>query len=385
MELKVRLGDRSLRITRGDFIKLIAGCGVALGLYGFTRWTANSTALLDTELDLKEASYYQELDGKVVQCKLCFRECVIPPKGIGNCTNRRNMEGRLYNVVYEKPCAVHVDPIEKEPQFHMLPGSRIFCIGTSGCNFRCNFCHNWSISTKPLEETAYFDLPCIEIVNQALGYKANISFTYNEPTVAYEYMYDTFKLASEKGIRNIFHTNGGMNPEALSELLRYVDAVTVDLKAFSAEFYRSTSTSDLSPVLETLKVVKEKGAWLEIVNLMIPTLNDDLALVREMCLWILENLGHEIPLHFNRFSPAYKLKNLPPTPVETLEEARKIAMDLGLSYVYVGNVPGHPANSTYCPECQEVVIGRTHFTVHENRLKEGACRFCGHEIPGIWS
>jgi len=376
---------RSRRLTRRDFIKLIAGCGVALGLYGFKEWTAEPTAPLGHTLDLKEARHYRRLDGEGVQCGLCFRRCYIPPGGTGFCTNRRNVDGRLYNVVYEKPCAVHIDPVEKEPQFHMLPGSGIFCIGTSGCNFKCIFCHNWSISTKPLEETGYANLPCTEVVNRALSYEAGISFTYNEPTVAYEYMYDAFKLAREKGVKTLFHTNGGMDPNALGELLEYVDAVTVDLKAFSAGFYRITSTSDLFPVLETLKIAKDKGVWLEIVNLIIPTFNDDLALVKEMCLWIVKNIGYEAPLHFNRFFPAYKLQNLPPTPVETLEEARKIAVDIGLSYVYVGNVPGHPANSTFCPGCQKVVIRRSHFTVLENNVKEGACEFCGYEIPGIWS
>lgn len=365
-------------------MKLLAACGIGLGLYTLGSMPKSETPQSPLLPYKRPASHYRKLSESTVQCELCFRRCVILNGGSGHCTNRRNEEGRLYNVVYERPCAVHIDPIEKEPQYHMLPGSRILCIGTAGCNFKCIFCQNWPLSTRPIEDTGYVDFPCEEIVRQASRSSLSISFTYNEPTVAYEYLHDTAKLARETGVRSLFHTNGGMNPEALRDLLRYVNAVTVDLKAFHAGFYKITSTSDLAPVLENLKVIKQHNVWLEIVNLIIPTLNDEMNVIREMCVWIRENLGENVPLHFNRFFPAYRLQNLLPTPVETLEAARKIALDEGLLYVYIGNVPGHSANSTFCPSCGERIIHRKHFSVLENSVKDGMCRFCGHRIPGIW-
>ncbi len=211
-----------------------------------------------------------------------------------------------------------------------------------------------------------------------------VSFTYNEPTVFYEQMFDTARLAREQGLRALFHTNGSMNPEPLSALLEHMDAVTVDLKAFTAEFYQQVSSSELWPVLRTLENVRKAGKHLEIVNLVIPTKNDDLDDIRRMCVWIKETLGDEVPLHFTRFSPAYKLTNLPPTAVETLEAAAGIADEEGLQYVYVGNIPGHERNSTFCPQCGERIIHRIHFSVVSRDIEQGKCRFCGHEIPGIW-
>jgi len=371
-------------LSRRGFMKLLVGCTVALGLYALGSMPKSESPPSPLLPYKRPASHYRKLSNSIVQCELCFRRCLIPNGGAGHCTNRRNEDGRLYNVVYERPCAVQIDPIEKEPQFHMLPGSHILCLGTAGCNFKCSFCQNWPISTRSIEETGYLDFPCEDVVRQASRSSLSISFTYNEPTVAYEYLHDTVKLARDVGVRSLFHTNGGMNPDALRDLLRYVDAVTVDLKGFSAGFYRATSTSDLAPVLETLKIIKQHKIWFEIVNLVIPTLNDDLKMIREMCVWIRDNLGEDVPLHFNRFFPAYKLQNLPPTPIETLEAARRIALEEQLSYVYIGNVPGHVANSTFCPSCGARIIHRKHFSVIENSVREGSCGSCGHKIPGIW-
>lgn len=337
------------------------------------------------ERNLTEARYYQKLSGNFVQCNLCFRRCTIPDGGRGYCGVRENRKGILYTLVYGKPSAVHVDPIEKEPLHHFLPGGRILCIGTAGCNFKCSFCHNWHLAASLPEEIRKYDLPPEKIVEMALEHEVEaISFTYNEPTIFYEYMYDVSKLAKEKGLRVVFHTNGAMNSEPLRELLKYVDAVTVDLKAFTAEFYKVTSFSKLEPVLNTLKILKEEGVWFEIVNLVIPTQNDDMENIREMCIWIKDNLGGDVPVHFSRFSPAYKLTMLPPTPVETLEDARKICLDSGMNYVNIGNVPGHEANSLFCPKCGKKLIHRIHFTVLGNNLKDGKCPSCGHEIPGVW-
>jgi len=345
---------------------------------------------------LRKAMYYSTLDGKTVQCQLCFRRCTIPDGQRGFCTNRKNINGTLYTLIYGKPCALQIDPVEKEPLFHVLPGSSIFCIGTTGCNFRCSFCQNWQISQKSLEEVEYVEFSPQELVEMALDYNCTgFHFTYNEPTVFYEYMYDIARIARNRGLTVAFHSNGAMNPEPLRELLKLMDAVTVDLKSFTDEFYEyvteqavsgpfKPSSPALGSVLTTLKIIREEGVWLEIVNLVIPTLNDDVEKIREMCVWIRDNLGSDVPLHFNRFFPACKLTKLPPTPVENLEKAREIAVEVGLKYVYIGNTPGHEANSLFCPQCKHPLITRFHFTVLENNLEKGRCRFCGYEIPGIW-
>ncbi len=334
---------------------------------------------------LREAMFYKVLAGDEVQCQMCFRKCIIPEGRRGACRNRENRKGKLYSVVYGRPSAVHIDPVEKEPQYHFLPGSEILCIGTAGCNFRCRHCHNWHLSQRSIEEMAYvYDLMPEKAVEQALKNKIpTMSFTYNEPTSFYEYVYDIAKLAKEKGLRIIWHSNGALNPAPLKELLKYTDGVTIDLKGFSQRAY-DNSSAELEPVLRTLKIIKKEGKWLEIVNLVIPTINDDLEEIRKMCIWIKENLGVDVPLHFSRFFPAYRLTQLPPTPISTLEKAYEIARKVGLNYVSIGNVPGHKYNSTFCPKCGKKLIHRTHFMVLSNNIEDGKCRFCGQEIPGIW-
>ena len=345
-----------------------------------------SSETADGELTLTPARFWRKLPGNVVQCELCFRNCTIAEGQRGYCRVRENRGGRLYTLVYGRLAGFDLATIEKEPMYHVLPGHRNLGVFTAGCNFRCSFCHNWHVATKGPEEVRSLPLPPDELVGMALEKGCrSISFTINEPTVFYEYMYDTAAIAREKGLITLFHTNGAMNREPLKELLRQMDAVCVDLKGFTGQFFRETSFSELEPVLETLKTVKEAGVWFEIVNLMIPTLNDDLAQTREMCRWIKENLGEEVPVHFNRFFPAYKLTRLPPTPIETLEKAREIAIEEGLRYVTIGNVPGHEFNSTYCPMCNNTLVKRVHFSVLENNIEDGRCRYCGHRIPGVWN
>jgi len=334
---------------------------------------------------LHEARYYRQLDDDWVQCQVCFRGCTVPEGGRGFCRNKVNLGGRYYTLVYGRPSALQIDPIEKEPSFHMLPGATIFCTGTASCNNRCKFCHNWHLSQRSFEEIDHTLLSPQETVELAgqRGCHA-VSFTYNEPTVFYEHMFDVAQAAKEAGLRALFHTNGGMNEEPLAALLEYMDAVTVDLKAFTPEFYREVSSSELEPVLRTLQQIHGSGVHLEIVNLVVPTLNDDLDDIRRMCRWIGETLSVEVPLHLNRFHPAYKLTALPPTPIETLDSAAQIADEEGLQYVYVGNCPGHERNSTFCPRCGERIIERVHFAVLSLDVEAGGCRFCGHPIPGIW-
>lgn len=338
-------------------------------------------------LSLVEARHYRAIEGGSLQCLVCFRLCVIRPGDRGFCGTRENRGGTLYTLVYGQAGALQVDPIEKEPLYHVLPGSRILGMGTASCNFRCSFCHNWSLTQRLPEQITSRPLTPEELIGLALERDIDIiSFTYNEPTIHYEFIYDVARLAGEHGVRVMFHTNGSMNPELLEELLPHVMAVTVDLKAFTADFYQDVSFSDIGPVLDTLKVLSGWDGWVEVVNLIIPGLNDDMDDVQDLSRWLLDLFGPDIPLHFNRFIPAYRLSSLEPTPVATLEEARRIARDLGLNHVYIGNVPGHPANSTYCPVTGQPVILRQHFAVVENQLgQDGTCPHCGGIIPGLWS
>jgi pyruvate formate lyase activating enzyme len=335
--------------------------------------------------ELREALYYLRGNGDLIQCQMCWRQCAVAEGKRGFCRNKVNLGGRYYTLVYGRPSALQIDPVEKEPHFHMLPGGTIFCTGTASCNNRCKFCHNWHLSQRSFEEIEHVEMSPAQTVALAQEYECDaVSFTYNEPTVFYEHMYDTARLAKGAGLGTLFHTNGGINEEPLAGLLTYMDAVTVDLKGFTPEFYQEVSASRLEPVLRTLEQIHHGSAHLEIVNLMVPTLNDDLDDVRRMCHWIRDTLSEEVPLHFTRFHPAYKLTSLPPTPLGTLESAAQVADEEGLHYVYIGNYPGHHRNSTYCPACGKRIIGRVHFSVMSLDVVEGKCRFCGHPVPGIW-
>ncbi|MDI6783431.1 MAG: AmmeMemoRadiSam system radical SAM enzyme [bacterium] len=334
-----------------------------------------------------EARYYKKLAQSAVLCQLCFRQCSIPTGKRGFCRNRENQQGTLYTLVYNRPCAIQIDPIEKEPAFHMLPGSTILCIGTAGCNFRCQFCHNWHMSMFTVEETDTYEITPEEIAERATRKGCRtLSFTYNEPTVFYEFMFDIVQAGRKRGLRALVHTNGAMAEEPLKDLLKYMDAVTVDFKSINPSFYRNLpENADITPVLRNLKLIRQLKKQLELVNLVIPTWNDNMQDVEKMCSWVKENLGTDVPIHFNRFSPAYKLKNVPHTPVTTLETIYAVAKKHGLQYVYIGNVPGHKNNSTYCPKCKKLLLGRYHFSVLENNLKDGKCKFCGYPISGIWT
>lgn len=323
--------------------------------------------------------------GKKVQCELCPTECVLEDYQVGGCRVRINKGGILYSLVYGKPCAIAIDPIEKKPFYHFLPATTSFSIATAGCVLGCKFCQNWQISQAKPEETDNHELPPDEVVRQALFYNCNsITYTYTEPTVFYEYMYDTAHLSRRFNIKNAMHTCGYIKEKPLRALSRYMDAADVDLKAFTEDFYSRICGGRLKPVLDTLVVLKEEGVWLEITNLIVPTLNDDMKKIREMCQWIMKNLGPDVPLHFSRFFPQYKLKDLPPTPFEILRDARNTAMNEGLRYVYIGNIRSE-AENTYCPRCKNLLIERIGYFVRQNNITRGRCRFCNTIIPGVWS
>lgn len=336
---------------------------------------------------LREALFYKKLDKGRTQCEVCFRRCIIGEGSRGFCRNKENDQGKLFNIVYSKPSAIHIDPIEKEPAYHMLPGSEILCFGTAGCNFRCKFCQNWHLSQRPIEEmgAVYMVTPKRAVEMAKKKNIPTLSFTYNDPISFYEYVYDTAVEAKREGVKILWHSNGTLNPDSLRELLKYTDAVTFDLKAFTESFYKKLSQAELKPALRSLEIIKKEGVWLEVVNLVIPTMNDDPRELKKMCAWIKNSLGKDVPLHFSRFHPAYLLSNLYPTPLNTMEDAYKIAKNEGLEYVSIGNVPGHKYNSTFCPSCGKMLIKRIHFTVLENNIKDGKCKFCGASIPGVWS
>jgi len=378
------------RLTRRQFLRDTCLFCLRAGLSSVVLdWALESKtlALKDSSLFNYEAKFYKKIDEKTVQCELCPNRCKLLNGQRGFCRAREPKNGRFYSLVYGQVCAVHIDPIEKKPLFHFLPGTSIFSIATAGCNFRCKFCQNWQISQFPPEETYNIELPPQEVVTQAI--KSNcpsIAYTYTEPSIFYEYMLDTARLTKIKGIKNMYHSNGSLNPQPVEELSLYLDAANIDLKGFNQEFYTKVCAGYLETVLETLKILKRNGVWLEITNLVIPTLNDDTKEIKQMCLWINENLSDDTPLHFSRFWPHYKLTTLHPTPVQTLEKARAIALDCGLKFVYIGNVPGHPGENTYCPDCKKILIQRRGFTVLENNLTSGGnCKFCNHSISGVWS
>jgi pyruvate formate lyase activating enzyme len=323
--------------------------------------------------------------GTYVQCNLCPHRCLVADGERGLCRVRENRGGRLYSMVYGNPCAVHVDPIEKKPFYHFLPTAAAFSLATAGCNLRCMYCQNWSISQVAPEQTQNIDLPPEDVVRYAQRYNAPvIAYTYSEPTAFYEYMLATAQLAREEGMRNVVISAGFINPDPLRELCQVVDAIKIDLKGYDEDFYREVCGAELGPVLEAIRTIYGAGIHLEIVNLVVPTLNDSLEQLRALARWVARDLSPDVPLHFSRFYPQYKLTNLPPTPVETLERAREVALEEGMRFVYMGNVPDHPGNHTTCPVCGQTLIVRQGFSVTEYHLRGGTCAYCGEPIPGVW-
>jgi pyruvate formate lyase activating enzyme len=376
-------------ISRRQFIKLLFKLGLFLYVapsFGGVFKLKNAYAKTGKGKGLKEAMFYRNLDEKSVQCLLCPRTCVLPEGVRSFCRVRENISGKLYTFVYESACAVHIDPIEKKPVYHMLPGTLAYSIATAGCNLRCKFCQNWQISQSPPEKTNNVKLSCKDVVKKAkAGGCHSIAYTYSEPNIFYEYAIDTAKIARQEGLKNIFVTAGFINPEPLNEVCNYLDAANVDLKGFDKKYLKEVCEEDLEPLLDALVIYKKRGVWLEITNLVVPTLNDDMKTIKKMCVWIKENLGDETPLHFSRFWPMHKLKNLYPTPLGTLAEARDTALEAGLKYLYIGNIPQHPANNTYCPSCKKLLIERKGYLVIRNEIAHSACKYCLQKIPGIWT
>ena len=334
---------------------------------------------------MKEAMFYEQKQDKQVLCGLCRFRCLINDGARGICGVRMNQGGILYSLVYGKLCAEHVDPIEKKPLFHFQPGSRSYSIATVGCNFRCRHCQNFSIAqidkNTPVRGVAYSPA---EVVHQAVAYGcSSIAYTYTEPTIFFEYAYDTARLAHEAGLKNIFVTNGYITPEALATIAPYLDAANIDLKGFSEDFYRDIVHARLSEVLETILDYRRQGIWIEITTLVIPGLNDSEAELQALAAFIVANLGVDTPWHVSQFHPTHQLTDRPRTPVATLRKAREIGLAAGLRYVYEGNVPGEEGENTRCPSCAALLIERSGFAIGTNRIRNGACPDCGTAIVGI--
>ena len=324
--------------------------------------------------------------GKNIKCLLCAQGCMLQDGQRGGCRARINVSGEMRSLVYGRPVSVHVDPIEKKPFYHFLPGSAAFSLATSGCPLHCKFCQNWEISqSRPEDFQAEYVAPG-EIVSAARSRQATvIAFTYNEPTVFTEYLTDIARSAKSERIRSVMISCGFMNEAPLTEICSLLDAIKIDLKGFDEAFYRNVCSAELRPVLRSIKQIAASRVHLEIVNLVVPTLNDSEKMLGDLSAWIAEELGSDVPVHFTRFHPDYQLLNLPPTPVSTLEKAREIAMKRGIRYAFVGNVPGHAGNNTYCPNCGKAVIKRSAFFVEEMNLKRGQCKFCNTKIAGVWN
>ncbi|WP_038057794.1 AmmeMemoRadiSam system radical SAM enzyme [Thermodesulfobacterium hydrogeniphilum] len=337
---------------------------------------------------MKVALFYETLEDKKVKCKLCNHNCIIPPNSTGICGVRKNEEGVLYSLVYGKIIAEHVDPIEKKPLFHFLPGSWSYSISTVGCNFRCSFCQNYEISQYPHIYKSIAGRPKTpkEVVEDALKEETkSISYTYTEPTVYFEFAYDCAKLAVKHGLKNVFVSNGYMSKEVIDYIKPYLHAANIDLKSFKDSFYKNICKARLQPVLDNLKYIKQLGIWLEVTTLIIPGENDDPEELKDIANFIKTELGPETPWHISRFYPTYKMLDKPYTPEETLLRAYYIGKEAGLYYIYIGNVHGNQYENTYCPQCNTLIIERYGFRILKVNLGDNkTCPNCGFKIHGVW-
>jgi pyruvate formate lyase activating enzyme len=334
-----------------------------------------------------EAMFWESLGNGQVACQLCPNQCVLDEGEIGLCKARQNIEGKLYSLVYGRSVTQHVDPIEKKPFYHFLPGAKVYSFATTGCNLSCLYCQNWDIAQRFPDDVQSRSLLPEQAVEEAKSSGSDmIAFTYNEPIVWYEYMLDTAMLAKKEGLKTVMVSNGYINPQPLEKLLPYLDAVKIDLKGFNNDYYMKYVGGKLEPVLNTLKIIKDSGVHLEIVTLLVTGKNDSRQEIEKQCDWIYENLGSDIPVHFSRYHPTYKLSNLAPTPEETVKKARQICLDRGLKYVYTGNISDLEGSTTFCPDNQQPLIVRKGYFISENKINgKGLSEICSEPIYGVWS
>lgn len=374
-------------MTKRDFLR---GMGKGFGVLcvsGLLGWPPRARAEMARKglIGARRSPFFSPLEGGAVRCELCPRKCRVAKGKRGPCRVRENREGELFTLVYGNPCALHLEPVERDPFYHVLPGSRSLSLATAGCNFECKFCQTWEISQASPDELYNMDVPPQGVIDKAKQMGArSVSYTFVEPTVFCEYMMGIGDMAKKAGLLSLVHSNGFINPRPLRELCKTLDAANIDLKGFTEDYYREVCGGEMAPVLETLRILKEHRIHVEITNLIVPTKNDDMSSIREMCLWVKSEVGPETPVHFSRFYPLYKLRNLPPTPVSTLDAARTTALSCGLQHVYISNVPGHEGQNSFCSSCKRMIIQRTGYMVGEVHVRGGKCGHCGAPVPGIW-
>jgi len=334
---------------------------------------------------LKEALYYKKLESKKVRCELCPHRCIIENGKIGICNVRKNIDGSLYSLVYGKVSAIAMDPIEKKPLFHFHPGTWIFSISTVGCNLKCKHCQNWEISQATIDNLPLRHMSPEDVVKLALEEgSSGIAWTYNEPTIWFEFNLETSKIAKDKGLYGVYVTNGYINEDPLKEISKYIDAMNIDVKGFTEDFYRKIVSGKLEPVLETVKRAKDLGVHVEITYLIIPTLNDNTEEIRKFSKWAFDVFGENAIVHFSRFHPDYMLSNLYETPMKTMLSAYEIAKEEGINFVYLGNVWDEKYETTYCPNCGAELIKRSGYRIEIRNLNpDGTCKVCGRKIPII--
>ena len=382
--MKNKIQHNKCNISKREFIK--RSLALSAGLVCFPRDVVLSETSSENDGIYKKLAMYQDETARGIMCRICPNECVLKEGELSKCNNRKVHNSKLYTLAYGNPCTAAVDPVEKKPLYHFLPGSRAYSIATAGCNLVCLNCQNWAISQTSPDKTRNYDIPPVQVVAESIKNNcASIAYTYSEPVTFYEYVFDTATLARKAGVKNIMKSNGYINPEPLKNLCSVIDAANIDLKAFTESTYLKLTGGKLQPVLDTLKVYRDMGVWLEITNLIVPTWTDNQDDIANMCKWLGENGFKNTPIHFDRFYPMYKLEQLAPTPVDVLNNAVRLAEGEGLNYVYTGNMPGNEKSDTICPSCKSVVVARQGYRITVNNITNGKCNKCGSKIDGVWN
>jgi pyruvate formate lyase activating enzyme len=376
--------NRNFDLSKRNFLK--KSLALSAGLICFPSKAVFPEMSTEEKGIYKKIAMFQEETARGIMCRICPNECVLKEGELSKCNNRIVHDSKLYTMAYGNPCTVNADPVEKKPLYHFMPGSKAYSIATAGCNLVCLNCQNWTISQTSPDKTRNYDAMPATIVEECVRNSCrSIAYTYSEPITFFEYVFDTATLAKNAGVKNIFKSNGYINAEPLKKLCTVIDAANIDLKAFSESSYLKLTGGKLQPVLDSLKVIKDQGVWLEITNLIVPDWTDNLDDIARMCKWLSDNGFKNTPLHFSRFYPIHKLEQLPPTSVEILNSAYRIALEEGLKYVYTGNAPGNEIADTKCPVCKTAVVVRQGYRITANNISGGKCSKCGSPIDGIWN
>jgi len=377
----------SRKINKREFLKyaFLGSCACSLGVGKLRAFTKSFSVNTDELWKWSKLSKYYIETPRGTKCLICPNECILKEGEVGDCRSRVNYQNKIYSIAYGNPCSLHVDPIEKKPLYHFLPESKTFSLAVAGCNLACLNCQNWQISQVSPKQTRNYDLMPPQVYKQADYYKCkSIAYTYSEPIAFYEYFLDSSKIAHEHGMKNVMVSAGYINEKPLREVAQYIDAANIDLKSFDDDIYARLNGGALQPILDTLKILRDEGVWLEITNLIVPEWTDNLDMIKQMCDWLYKNGFENTPLHFSRFTPLHKLTHLPTTPASVLNNAREIAQKSGLKYVYIGNVPGSNAQNTICPKCKKVAIERKGYSILQNNIENGKCKHCNEQIAGVW-